>query len=444
MFRFLVYFLYNLLLPFALLLGMPLYLIKGLRRGGLALNFRQRLGFFPSTVRASLQGKRPVWIHAVSVGEVFLALKVIDALRQADPSGFIVLSTTTTTGHRVAIQKSSDTLMVIHNPIDLPFINARVIRLINPVKMVLIEAEVWPNLVFQLHRRRIPVLLVNARLSPRSERRYLRVKPLIEPIFSLLGGVTVPFDIDRERWSRLGIPQEKIVVTGSVKFDSAGHSAFAEGLRAELKDWLTSTGMPASSRILLAGSTHEGEERLVARMADELRRDVPDLAVVIVPRHAERGGEIAAQLRSMDLDPVLRIDPDKAGSPTREGLVHVDRRIWIANTTGELRSWFQLAEVVVIGKSFRGEGGQNPVEPILSGKPVIVGPHMENFSDVVGELIGVDGIRQVPDDEGLAAALRELFHSPERGREMAARGALAMARHEGSAARSADFILTSC
>ena len=441
--RLLVYFLYNLLLPVVLVLGMPLYLIKGIRRGGLALNFRQRLGFFSPSVRATLQGKKPIWIHAVSVGEVFLALKVIDAFRQADPAQFIVLSTTTTTGYRVAIQKESDTLTVIHNPIDVPFINARVIRLIAPVKMVLIEAEVWPNLVYQLSRRQIPVLLINARLSPRSERRYLRVRSLIAPIFSLLQGVTVPFEIDRERWSRLGIAPGKIMVTGSVKFDSAGHSLLAGNLRAELSAWLASTGFPPSSRILLAGSTHDGEEKLIATIADELRKEVPGLALVIVPRHAERGNDIALQLRAMDFDPVLRIEPNRVASSTQESLLPIDRRIWIANTTGELRSWFQLAEVVVIGKSFRSEGGQNPVEPILSGKPVVVGPHMENFSDVVGELIGVNGICQVSDDDGLAAALRDLFHHPERGKEMADRGALAMARHEGSAARSAAFILTS-
>lgn len=440
-----VYLVYNILLPVLLVFGLPLYLVKGIRRGGLALNFRQRLGIFSSAVREKLQGGNPIWIHAVSVGEVLLAMKVIEAIRHADPAQAIVLSTTTTTGYRVAVQHESNTLTVIHNPIDLPFINARVIRLINPAKLVLIEAEVWPNLVWQLSLRNIPVLLINARLSARSERRYLKARSLIAPIFSLLDGVTVPFTVDRQRWSQLGIPEEKIIVTGSVKFDGTGHQDVTANQSAELQNWLSLTGMSPGSRILLAGSTHDGEEKLIAKIADQLKDEVRELVLVIVPRHAERGSEIAAQLRAMDFNPVLRVQPNRVESSYQEGLNQpspsVGRRVWIANTTGELRSWFLLAEVVVIGKSLCSEGGQNPVEPILSGKPVVVGPHMENFSEVMGELLDADGIRQVPNEDCLADVLRDLFRDPQRGAEMAKRGTLAMERHDGSAARAAAFIL---
>ncbi len=223
----LIYLLYNLLLPVVLVLGLPAFVIKGIRRGGLARNFRQRLGFFSSETRSAFEGKKPLWIHAVSVGEVFLALKLIEALRAVAPGRHIVLSTTTTTGYRVAAEKESETLTVIHNPVDLPWIAWSVLCKIDPCALVLVEAEVWPNLVGLAKRRGIPVLLANARLSPRSERRYGKVRGLIQPIFSLLDGVTVPFDEDVARWSALGIPAERIVVTGSVKFDNAGHAASA-------------------------------------------------------------------------------------------------------------------------------------------------------------------------------------------------------------------------
>jgi len=439
-----VYLIYNLLLPVFLVIGLPSFLIKGLRRGGLARNFRQRFGIFSSDTLARFRGKRPVWIHAVSVGEIFLALKIIDAIRQADPSQHIVLSTTTTTGYRVAAEQESDTLTVIHNPVDLPWVTARVIRLIDPSRLVLIEAEIWPNLVAQLKRRGTPVVLINARLSPRSERRYLKCKAFIAPIFSLLDGVTVPFDVDQARWAGLGIPRERIVVTGSVKFDNADTGASATGLQQALAQWLADTGMPEERRLLLAGSTHDGEEKLLALIADRLRIEVPDLALVIVPRHAERGSAIAAQLRGLGFDPVLRVEPNRVESGTKEGQVGPakDRgRVWIANTTGELRSWFHLAELVVIGKSFCSEGGQNPVEPILCGKPVVVGPRMENFSDVVADLLAVEGLCQVANEEALPTALLTLLRNPDLGLEMARSGAAAMARHEGAAARNAAFLL---
>lgn len=441
-----VYLVYNLLLPFVLFLGLPGFLIKGLRRGGLSRNFRQRLGFFAPAAMARFRNRRPIWIHAVSVGEIFVALKIIDAIRAADPSQSIVLSTTTTTGYRVASERESESLTVIHNPVDLPFVTARVIRLINPSRLVLVEAEIWPNLVRQLKRRGIPVLLVNARLSPRSERRYLKFRALIAPIFSLIDGATVPFETDQSRWAGLGIPRERIQVTGSVKFDNAGSGSAAAALQAELGQWLTATGMPVSRRVLLAGSTHDGEETLIAGIADQLRAVVPDLFLVIVPRHAERGAAIASQLRERHFDPILRLESRRVESGTREGLVSPEPtsrgRVWIANTTGELRAWFDLAEVVIIGKSFCSVGGQNPVEPILCGKPVVVGPHMENFSDVVSDLIATRGIRQVDGAETLSAALLDLLQHPERGIEMARRGALAMARHEGAADRNAAIILS--
>lgn len=440
-----VYLIYNLLLPVFLVIGLPSFLIKGLRRGGLARNFRQRFGIFSSETLARFRGKKPVWIHAVSVGEIFLALKIIDAIRQAEPGRHIVLSTTTTTGYRVAAEKESDTLTVIHNPVDLPFVTSRVIRLIDPSRLVLIEAEIWPNLVAQLKRRGIPVVLINARLSPRSERRYLKVKGLIAPVFSLLDGVTVPFEIDPARWAGLGIPRERILVTGSVKFDNANGGSASSELQLSLAQWLTDTGMPEVRRLLLAGSTHDGEEKIIALVADRLRIEVPELALVIVPRHAERGAAIAAQLRGLGFNPVLRVEPNRVNPDTKEGLVGPSDatrgRVWIANTTGELRSWFHLAELVVIGKSFSSEGGQNPVEPILCGKPVVVGPHMENFSDVVADLLAVEGICQVAGDEALPTALLTLLREPDLGLEMARSGAAAMARHEGAADRNATFLL---
>lgn len=432
-----VYLLYNLLLPIALLVGFPSFIVKGIRRGGLARNFRQRFGRFrPGTLR-KLEGENPLWVHAVSVGEIFLALKIIGALHDRAPDLPVVLSTTTTTGFAVANERASGRLTVIHNPVDLPLVVSRVVRALRPAALVLVEAEVWPNLVRRLGREGVPVILANARLSPRSERRYRKFRSLVEPIFSQLDAVTVPFEADRARWASLGVPAERITTMGSVKFDDASLSGAAGETGKNLGDWLERTGLPPDARLLLGGSTHPGEELLLAETAAQLRETIPDLALVIVPRHAERGPEIAAELRARGYPAILR-DAPRDGVPDDTDPLALVR---IANTTGELRAWFHLAEVVVIGKSLRAEGGQNPVEPILAGKPVVVGPGMQNFSDVVADLVAARGIRQVASEEELLPALRELLENPEASRAMAGRGASAMERHRGAARRTADFLV---
>ncbi len=438
--RALVYLIYNLLLPPVLLLGLPSFLIKGIRRGGLARNFKQRLGFFRQETLEKWKDSRPIWIHAVSVGEAFIAFKVIEELQALSPSQPIVLSTTTTTGFDLAVKKESPTLTVIHNPVDLPFITARVIRKINPLKLILVEAEIWPNLVRQLSRKEVPVLLINARLSPRSEKRYLKFQDVIQPVFSLVNGATVPYEADVSRWAALGIPEDKIKVTGSIKFDDLDVSGTNEAQKSALQDWLNREGFPVNARVLLAGSTHPGEEKYIAEVAGELQKQIPDLALIIVPRHAERGEEIRTELRASGFSPVLK-NTTKAPSVGVDSETENSMPVWVANTTGELRSWYQLAEVVVIGKSFLSRGGQNPVEPVLAGKPTVVGPSMENFTDVINDLLAIKGLQQVQGREELLSVLTELFKDPASGKSMAARGIEAMELHRGATKENATFIL---
>lgn len=481
----LVHLIYNLLLPVALLLGLPSFLVKGVRRGGLARNFRQRLGFFRRETREALRRSDPVWVHAVSVGEVFLALKIIRALHELAPEQSVVLSTTTTTGHRVAREAAEEInrtrrkrsgpdeegrelselpasarLHVIHNPVDLPLVAGSVFRLLQPKALVLVEAEIWPNLVRAARRRDLPVILANARLSPRSESRYRRFRAFVAPVFSQVTLATVPFATDRARWSALGIPEDRIQVTGSVKFDESSTPDPGDK-GGKLRGWLESTGFPEGGRILLGASTHEGEELLLARTWRRLREKCPALRLVLVPRHAERGRAIAAQLEAAGEEAVLRTgtkDLEKSGpssgggdsgrgdpvpASTDPGTLSSQPSVpscWIAATTGELRAWYSLAEVVVVGKSFAAAGGQNPVEPLLAGCPVIVGPRMENFAEVVANLRLADGISQVEDEEALQAEAARLLADPEAAADLARRGREAMEKHRGATERTAGTI----
>src|SRR5499427_5298238 len=212
-------FIYNLFWPLGLLIFLPGYFAKMIRRGGYREKFGQRMGIYDGTVRDRLSTQRSTWLHAVSVGEVNIALKLANALRVLEPDLHCVLTTTTTTGFALARRTAPPWIEVMYTPLDYWPIMRGAFSLIRPARIILVEAEVWPNLAAAAHGRRIPLALVNARLSPRSERRYRRFRFFVAPTFRFLDLVCVPEQRDVERWAALGVPQNRIDVTGSIKFD---------------------------------------------------------------------------------------------------------------------------------------------------------------------------------------------------------------------------------
>ncbi len=301
--RFLILLLYNLLYPPVMLLMAPAALRKMRARGGKVVSLWQRLGFFDSATKnniAALHERGPVWwMHAVSVGEVGVAARLIrELILQRNGLG-VVLSTTTPTGFALAQNLATETagaVIPIYNPLDGWFIVRRCLRLIAPQRLVLVEAEVWPNLVFAARRRGLEVTLVNARLSPRSERRYGRVLSLARPIFSMLSHVFVQENEDIERWNKLGVTRAAITCAGSIKYDTAGQSEPLEQV-AMLGALLKKLGWGSDDPVLLAASTHAGEEAAIAKVFSNLRSTISNLRLIIVPRHAERAGKIAEELQ---------------------------------------------------------------------------------------------------------------------------------------------------
>ncbi len=423
--------LYNLLLPFALLIMLPGSLLKLRRRGGGRAGFWQRFGIFDEDANARLiagQG-RAWWIHAVSVGEVGVAQKLIAEIRRRNPDRPLVLSVTTPTGHAVALKDAPENLTVIYSPLDLGWIVRAVLSRIRPAKYILMEAELWPNLVRRAQKRGIPVTLANARLSPRSERRFRRFRVLAGPLFSMLDLVLVQEESDVARWSGIGVPPERIRVTGSIKYDLAGGTK--AGREEEFRTLLRGLWGDPLPPLLLAASTHPGEEQALAKVFMELRHEYPALVLLVAPRHFERRAEVTADLKSCGLRVALRSAlPD---SPPQPDALIID-------STGELRDWQALASVVVIGKSFLAEGGQNPAEAIAAGVPVITGPHMENFTPLMELLLQAGGITQVDSLEALPPALRKVLAGHDAACAAAARGREALDRHRDATARTADAI----
>ncbi|MGE5208990.1 MAG: 3-deoxy-D-manno-octulosonic acid transferase, partial [Alphaproteobacteria bacterium] len=344
-------FIYNLFWPIGLLLFLPGYLAKMVRRGGYREKFWQRMGIYDRQVRDKFSGKKSTWLHAVSVGEVNIALKTANALRALEPDLHCALTTTTTTGFALARKKAPSWIEVMYTPLDYWPIMRRAFSVIRPARIVLVEAEIWPNLAAAAHARGIPLALVNARLSPRSERRYRRFRFFIASTFRLLDLVCVPEQQDVQRWTALGIPRDRIRVTGSIKFDTAVEEQ-GQSLARSVQDLWPSVN--AESLILFGGSTHRGEEEILARVFLQVRQEFPALRLFIAPRHVERLQEIRATLNAFS----FRVDL------VSEAIAHgtSDADCLLLNTTGELQRWYGIATVVFVGKSLTARGGQNPVE----------------------------------------------------------------------------------
>jgi 3-deoxy-D-manno-octulosonic-acid transferase len=433
---------YNLVFPVAFLVVLPGYLRRMVRRGNYPRAFAQRLGFYTPAVRARLAASpgRP-WIQAVSVGEMLVALKLIAAWHVRRPGLPLILSTTTTTGFALAVERVGPDVEVVYTPIDAAGCVRRAFDALHPGRLVIVDGGLWPNFLWTARARGLPVSLVNARLSPRSERRWRRFSFAARPIMELLDLVCVSDAADVARWETLGVPPGRVKRTGSVKFDdqlpSPGATAGGTRQVAALRACLDLLTVAPNAPILLAGSTHPGEERAVCEAYVRLRVRFPELFLILAPRHAERARAILAELAVFDLRIAVR--SHAVPSASNPPLARPD--VLLLDTTGELRDWYALATLVFIGKSLTAIGGQNPMEAIAAGMPVLFGPRMDNFRDLAAELLAIGGAQQVDDAASLeAACVRLLADSGARSRQAAAAAQL-LAQHAGAAARTVDLLL---
>ena len=432
-------FIYNLFWPVGLLFFLPGYLVKMFRRGNYRHKFGQRLGCYDVDVGARLARQRSTWLHAVSVGEVAVALKLARQLQSIEPDLHCVLTTTTTTGFSLANRNAPPWIEVMYSPLDFWPIMRRAFAVIRPVRIVLVEAEIWPNLVAEAHARGIPIALVNARLSPRSERRFHWFRFFVAPTFRLLDLVCVPEPEDVDRWSALRVQRSRIHHTGSIKYDPENVDVEPTLPEKVLRDLQIDNPEIIGARehfrsrpILFGGSTHPGEEEMLAQVFLRLRQRFPSLCLFIAPRHVERVRGIRRQLEALSLS--VRLS-SQAGSQSeaKPDCVLLDR-------TGELQFWYGIATVVFIGKSLTARGGQNPVEPIVVGKPVIFGPHMENFATLAKMLVSRNGAIQVCDAGALEQAVDKLLHDKEARRALVENAEQVLMEHRGATARTAALI----
>lgn len=425
--------LYNILFGFFFAISAPYYFWKMWRRGGWRAGFEQRFGEFGAKTKQSLTNRHVLWLHAVSVGEVNLCTQLIRVIERRLPNAKLVVSTTTSTGMGELQRKLPSHIGKIYYPIDRRKFVWRSVNVIHPEAVVLVEAEIWPNFLWRLMDRETPVFLVNARLSERSFRGYKRFGFLFRPLFASFAGVGAQNEADAARLRELGCRPEAIRVVGSLKFDAA---KLDERRLLDVDHLLRQLGVSPEAPLLVAGSTHAGEEAILGRIFLRLRKHIPNLFLIVVPRHQERGKEASRDLDAAGVRHVLR------GNITASTLHPAgDIQALLVNTTGELKYFYEQATVVFVGKSLTALGGQNPIEPASMGRAVVYGPHMENFEPIATEFAQEQAAMRVADEAGLENALLTLLKDPALREQMGACARQVVRRNQGSIERTADLIL---
>ena len=427
-------FLYNFFFLVFFLLSAPYYFLRMWRRGHWSHGFSQRFGRYSSKIKQAITNRHVIWIHAVSVGEVNICTQLIKALEPRVPNIKLVVSTTTSTGMGELNRRLPSHIQKIYYPIDRRKYVQRAIGTIHPEAMVLIEAEVWPNFLWQLAERRIPAFLINARLSEKSYRGYRRFGFLFRRLFAGFAGVGCQNEADAQRLRQLGCRPEVVQVLGSLKFDSAAQ--LEERRLLEVPALLAQLGVPKSARLLIGGSTHAGEEAVLAEIYARLRQRFPELFLVVVPRHFERGREAGKDVEARGLRVIYRKDIT-AGTQLRAG----EADALVVNSTGELKYFYEHATVIFVGKSLTANGGQNPIEPAALGKAVVFGPNMENFADIAKKFVVANGAIQVKDAAELGPALAELLADEARLLELGRNAQKVVRDNQGAMDRTVDMIV---
>jgi 3-deoxy-D-manno-octulosonic-acid transferase len=426
-----IWWVYNIVFPLVFACMLPHYLLRMLRRGGYAKDFMQRFGCYGHSIRAALSGPgEAVWIQAVSVGELGVALTFMEALRKARPGVRFVLTTNTSTGYALAKKKVSAPDVALYFPLDTPPVMKRVFRRIAPKAVVLVENEMWPNLIRRAGAEKVPVAMVNGRISAHSYKGYRKVRFLTRRLLPGIGAFCVQSGGDGRRLVDLGAPEGRVEVTGSAKYDISATPPEAAEKARRLVVKLRPEG---AGPVVVGGSTWPGEEEVLLDWAKAARAAHPGLLLVLVPRHAERRAEVleAIAARGMSVAQRSKMAADGSDAPAGADVLLVD-------TTGELRGFYAAADAVFVGKSLTQTGGQNPVEPAKDGRAVAVGPHMENFPAISEDFREAGAWAQVDDAAGLGATLDRWLAEPgERDRVGAAAAALVAAKAGATAKMAA-------
>lgn len=415
-----MFIIYNLIFLIFVIIYLPVYLFRGKFHKGFSARF----------VRPpdNLNLDKPIWVHAVSVGEALAVAGLIEELRKTYPQKKFVISTITPTGNKIAqkIAKGGD--LVTYLPLDLSWIVRKAIDRIDPSIFVIAETEIWPNLIRYLHKRNIPVITVNGRISDKSFKGYLGIKSLLKPTLEDFNLFCVQTERDAQRFRSLGVAAEKVKVTGNMKFDNADKvdAGSADKYRSML-------GLKADELLFVAGSTHPGEEGIILGIYEELLNKSFNLRLLIAPRHPQRGHEIFGLIKKSGFES-LRI------SRLNEEAPRGARTVFILDTIGQLLNFYNIADIVFVGGSLIKKGGHNILEPAALSKPVLFGPHMFNFRDITDLFLRNNAAIMVRNADQLQGNIEGLLNDPAKAKELGERARKLIQENQGATIRNAQQI----
>ena len=420
-----VYFVYSTLLLLALALSSPWWLLEMLRHGKYRAGLRERLGAVP--LRLSYEAHQTIWIHAVSVGEVLAVSRMVEELKGRLPGWRVVVSTTTDTGQALARQRFGES-NVFYFPLDLSWTVSAYLRSLRPRLLVLAESEFWPNLLHQAHGVGVPVAVVNARVSDRSFPRYLRFRGLLRRVMSNVDVFLAQSEEDAQRLVRIGAPSERVHAGGNLKFEvkPAADSEFVDEFSAALD-------REEAGPVLIAGSTLEGEEAMLLPCFRQVRAQFPQGIMVVAPRHPERFATVEALLEASGLPWQRR--------SSWNGQTAIAGRVLLLDTIGELASLYEFSDVAFVGGSLVPKGGHNVLEAAQSGSTILVGPHTENFRDIIGIFRHADALRVVT-AESLSKVILELLENDAEREQLGQRALQVMQTQQGATERTVAALLT--
>jgi 3-deoxy-D-manno-octulosonic-acid transferase len=417
-----IYLLYNILLTFVLLLVSPYFLFRGLFQRQFRKGLSQRMGFFQS-----LPFESPIWIHAASVGEVLCSIPLLKKIKSEFPWLKIVLTTMTSTGNETAKTRLPEADRVLFVPIDHSFIVQRTIKKIHPGLLLIAETELWPNLLRSCGRKGIPIILFNGRISQKSFQRYLLLKFFFKECLKYASLFLMQTEEDRRRIIEIGGESQKTRTLGNLKFDQTFPS-FTQGTMTEMANTL---GFHGKEKILIAGSTHSGEEEILVSFYKELKEMDPHLVLILAPRHLDRLDEVERILKKESLSWLrktsLSLGPGRSDRDRPE--------VILLDTIGELTSIYNLGTLVFVGGSLVPVGGHNPLEPLFFKKCVLFGPYMFNFLDISSRLIEAGGAVQVSGKEDLFPQLKRLLDDDGARKNVGEKGYQFLQRHQGATQR---------
>lgn len=429
---------YNVLLSIGIILGLPLIITIVLTSRKWRETFQQRLGLkpLPESIRPNrllAPDKKPIWIHALSVGEVISAVPLVKGVKDRFRNKDIIFSVSTQTGFEIAkrlLKENGEGIFFF--PYDIIFSVKHMVEALDPALVVIVETDIWPNFLFQMKKRNIPVILVNARLSNRSFLGYRRLLFFTKTLFRSFSKICAQSGEDGERFKLLGVSPENIAITGNIKFEQD----FDPGLEQKIEKLRQSLNIQPWQKVIVAGSTHKGEETILRGAFLQIKKEFSDFIIIVVPRDPDRAGAVGRIFEAGGLSTVLM---NKLASMDPREKVNVI----VVDTIGILKGLYALADIAFVGGSLVNCGGHNPLEPAAFSKPILFGPDMSDFAEISHLLVEAGGAIRVQDAASLYEAAAMLIKDNKEAKKMGKYAWEVFSTNKGAVGKTLDVIAKS-